>query len=144
MGRALTNGREELLRWVLVLGVLALIFLGPLGHWRQQARAKRALAHATTRQLATAVKDFQKEYGSLPSGDLKAIVAALDGNNPRRLAFFSAPTRLFDANGELIDPWGAPYRFDIRAGAEPRFWSRGKDGRDQGGDKGSDDIPNWR
>jgi general secretion pathway protein G len=48
---------------------------------------------------------------------------------------------------ELRDPWNNPYEY--RSPGEMNeneydLWSRGPDGKDDGGKEGSDDVKNWR
>ncbi len=47
---------------------------------------------------------------------------------------------------QLKDPWGQPYEYrspgEINEGSYD-LWSKGPDGKDDGGKEGSDDIKNW-
>ena len=49
-----------------------------------------------------------------------------------------------NAKGELTDPWGTPYRFDLSDPKSPRVWSCARNRKDDGGAQSSDDIVSWR
>jgi hypothetical protein len=107
--------------------------------WEMKMKASRHVVSASA-----GAKEYLREYGAVPSGDNSRVFATLEGENPRKLVFFEAEPLDHNAKGELIDPWGTPYRFDLSDPTKPRFWSCGKDRRDDGGAEGSDDIPSWR
>jgi len=47
---------------------------------------------------------------------------------------------------ELKDAWGNPYEYRCPGEMNPEgydLWSRGPDGKDDGGKEGSDDVKNW-
>lgn len=94
--------------------------------------------------IVGAVNQYRTDYGSFPSGENAAIVAALRGKNPRGIIYFEPPTPWINPKGELIDPWKTPYCFDLSDPQNPRVWSCGKNRRDDGGAEGSDDIVSGR
>ncbi len=146
---------KRIVRWVVILGVIGVIALAYLVIIPPQRaalvdRVNRAQAQAITGQLAAALKQYHVEYGRGLTVNTNAIVmGTLQGGNPRRVIFFdpAAVPKSFDflnAEGELVDPWGTPYSFDLSDPQNPRIWSSGKDRQNNGGEAGSDDIPNWR
>jgi type II secretory pathway pseudopilin PulG len=110
---------------------------GPDAHRR--TRALNDLANITT-----ALKYYVTEYGTPPAGDRAQIMAALRGSNPRSIIFFEARPESFNSRGELIDPWKEPYWIDTSNPDFPWGYSFGRNGRDEGGVPGSDDVPSWR
>jgi hypothetical protein len=99
---------------------------------------------STLNQLRAALRFYKEEYGAFPAGDAAQILAALRGRNDREIIIYEARSGTVNPKGELIDPWGTPYRFDLSDPEKPRVWSCGKNRRDDGGAEGSDDIPSWR
>jgi len=101
------------------------------------------LAHTTAGVLTDAVKKYRTEYGSFPTGSHVEIIRALRGDNPRRIVFYE-PHGEMSAAGERLDPLGTPYHFDLSDPENPKIYSLGKNKRDDGGAKGSDDICSWK
>lgn len=70
--------------------------------------------------IKIALLEYKTQFGAFPSGDSRAIVRALTGDNPKRMPFIGMPP-----DGELLDPWGTPYR--IYSGDAPLIRSAGPD-----------------
>jgi Type II secretion system (T2SS), protein G len=104
---------------------------------------RRAYAHTTAVILADHVKEYRQEYGFYPAGNNAEIIRALCGDNPRKVVFFE-PHGDLSAAGELLDPWGTPYRFDLSDPKNPKIYSFGKNKRDDHGADRSDDICDWK
>jgi hypothetical protein len=81
----------------------------------------------TRSALKTACKSFLVEYKMFPSGDNATITAALRGANPRRVIFIELNSRDVNSVGEVVDPWGTPYRFTMENGQPPLIRSAGPD-----------------
>jgi len=94
--------------------------------------------------LTAALRAYFIEYQAFPTGDAAAIVASLRGENPRKITFLETNPNRINATGEFFDPWGTPYRIDLTNPRGMRVWSCGRNCRDEGGAKGSDDIASWR
>ena len=77
--------------------------------------------------MQIACKSYQTEYGSLPAGNNTDITSALRGANPRNIVFFELRSRDMNSLGEVIDPWGTPYRFTLQDGQSPLIRSAGPD-----------------
>jgi hypothetical protein len=140
--------RTIVVQWSVILGVIAVVFFPLLQqvvyHRSTVQNIRRAQARTEAAGLVAAMRLYVTEYGSAVSGDSAQMVAMLQGQNQRKIVFFEPRTDRINANGELIDPWGAPYRFDLSRPGEPRIWSCGPDRKDDGGAAGSDDIVSWR
>ena len=90
-------------------------------------------------QIYTACQAFRTEYGGLPeSPENCRLKKILGGDNPRGIEFlFTRPTDL-NPNGEMIDPWGTPFRITFDPDSKVHVISAGPDkifGT-------ADDIPN--
>lgn len=59
--------------------------------------------------LKAALNQYQATYGHYPSGSALAQIAALRGDNPRKMYFL-------DPDNAFIDPWGTAYRIEIDGG----------------------------
>ena len=80
---------------------------------------------ATLMEMRVALALYRQEKGAYP-GDLEALSAATE-DHPR--GYLGGPL--------VPDAWGNPFLYALEEG-EARLWSRGPDGKDQGG--GGDDI----
>ena len=107
-----------LIELLVVMAIIAI--LAGLGFGAVQGAlnsSKRAQARNDVNQMAAAVKSYALEYGRLPeSGE---VVAALTGDNPKKIVFFEAksakgnpPKNGLDGD-EMLDPWGNPYTFQL-------------------------------
>jgi hypothetical protein len=107
--------------------------------------SKSGYTHLWIPIVSSSLKAYLTEYGEMPTGTNAEIMAKLMGRNPRKIVFcdLKGPNRL-NKNGELIDLWGTPYRFDTSDPKNPRVWSCGPNRNDEGGAEGSDDIVSWR
>lgn len=103
-----------------------------------------ARAKAEMLALCVTLRAYRADCGAMPPSDNSAVVRALAGDNPRRTTYFTFKERNLDASGRFVDPWGSPYRFDLRDPANPKVWSPGKDKKDEPDDPHSDDICSWR
>jgi hypothetical protein len=61
-----------------------------------------------TATIHVAIRLYRSEFGTLPAGDSLAISRALTGANPKSIIFIEL--RAQSPQGELLDPWGTPYR----------------------------------
>jgi hypothetical protein len=137
--------KRDILDWVF-LGVILLLLCGIFSEilTSDSGHSPRFFAEMDARVLVRGIRAYSSEHENLPSGDNATILAILQGPNPRQSTFFRARPGSVNTQGELVDPWGTPYRFDLTDPKNPRVWSCGKDRRDNGGTEGSDDITSWR
>lgn len=56
--------------------------------------------------LKAALNQYRATYGHYPGGSALAQIAALRGNNPRKIYFL-------DLDNAFIDPWGTAYRVEL-------------------------------
>ena len=92
-------------------------------------------------KLVDATRRYQKTFGRWPQGTHAAMIAALRGENPKATVFFQAPESSFNSAGELLDPWGKPYRFSIdQRGNRPIAHSAGPDGKFANSSERGDDF----
>ena len=62
-----------------------------------------------------------------PVGENSEITTALAGDNPVRFAFIARRHRAINAQGELCDRWGTPFRFHQLSGQQMEIRSAGPD-----------------
>ncbi|MBI5685760.1 MAG: hypothetical protein HZC54_11860 [Verrucomicrobia bacterium] len=92
------------------------------------------------RSIHVAMKCYKNEFDKYPTGDSHAIFQSLTGNNPRHITFIEFHPRDVNADGDLLDPWGTPYRVYF-SGDELLVRSAGPNKRFNGGSsKDSDDY----
>lgn len=142
----LPKGKGFPFGWLLfAMTVVALVIAFYVNMPREQSlEVKRSVARNDTFTLVAAVKNYITEFGAPPAGGDAAIMTALRGANPRKMVFFEMDARRINARGEFFDPWGHPYRIDVSDPKAPAVYSFGKNGIDEGGAEGSDDIVSWR
>ncbi len=99
-------------------------------------------AWAETRDIAFGLRAYYVDNELWPDGDLVKICATLRGDNPRLSVYVGKVPR--DATGVFVDPWGTPYRIDLKQPDGPRIHSCGPNLHDDAGTAGSDDITSWR
>ena len=137
-----------LIEVLLVAGILALLaaFAIPrLFSQAEEARIKIAKAEiGRNGPISKALGSYKWDMGSYPETDegLAAMFIARDQADDER---YKGPY-LEGTYEELKDPWGNAYEFRCPGEVnEDGFdlWSRGPDGKDDGGKEGSDDIKNW-
>jgi hypothetical protein len=76
---------------------------------------------------------YKWAYKFLPEGgENRELVAALTGQNPKKVIFLQPGSVPMSAEGELLDRWGTPYHFHkisdqildiVSAGPDRRLWS---------------------
>jgi type II secretion system protein G len=104
----------ELLAVVVMVGIL----IGLVGAAYQAARnrARRQQCASEVRELAKAIQMYFVTYGELPpfvGSEMNAAnVAILQTANPDRIKFMDFPTDA--ATRGFNDPWGHPYRVELR------------------------------
>jgi hypothetical protein len=57
-----------------------------------------------------ALQKYKERVGSYPVGNNADVVKALQGNNSRNVIIVVGRRKNFNTKGELIDPWGTPFR----------------------------------
>ena len=131
----------KLIKWSLYLGVAwvcwSLVPVGSCG----PTDIRRRLAMSDLAKLNIAMKGYHTEFDRWPP--IADLYPELKGKNSRGIPFLEINSRSKLPWGTPLDPWFQPYVYDGIVNDEPRFHSIGKDGIDQHGAKGSDDIISW-
>ena len=107
--------------------------------WDTIEKTQEAQGKGDAQAVRAALRNYQTEYGKLPSGTTAEICAALCGANPRKIAFiYRPPANVVATNGGLLDPWGTAYRIEI-SGTNVQIRSAGPNRRFDDG-RFTDDI----
>ena len=138
----------ELLVVIAILGIL--ISLVTAGAQAARRRGAVTKAKTTVAALETAIAMYESDMGDYPATGNEALVSALQ-DDPDDIDW-DGPYMEFKEDelveGELADPWGAPYEYLSVNGGSPKhrersfdLYSLGPNGVDDGG--ADDDIVNW-
>lgn len=128
----------EMLAVIFIMAVIAGIMLPALRRVREGGRVTHARNEIN--QLIAAIQMYAEDWGDYPHGNSSAaLLEALE-------SYSEWPEIVKDKNtGELLDPWGQPYRYEYPVaplpapGVEFLLYSAGPD-REYGTE---DDITNW-
>lgn len=60
--------------------------------------------------LFLALREYKKIVGTYPAGSNADIARALYGKNEKNLIILIVPRCELNVKGEIIDPWGTPYK----------------------------------
>ncbi len=129
----------------LIVSLLALVVIGLIG-WLAPAillalvTPRTPVARAEVAIAVSALKAFHVTYASYPTGNLAQVSATLRGSDRQGLVYLNVPGRSLNDAGELVDAWKHPLRIILTNPAGPIVYSVGPDGRDDGGEPGSDDL----
>ena len=120
------------------LPVLAIVGFAVSGPIRRHNKAQNDV-----NALMQALSAYASEQGELPHGTYGTICQLLigksvEGQNPKHLDYIAVEDQEVNSKGELLDPWGHPYRIIVDKGLH--VYSCGPNGIDdhgQGDDIGS-------
>ncbi len=74
------------------------------------------------------LQEYRRAFGAMPVGELNdEIVRRLQGENPRGIAVLPKVHPAINAEGELMDRWGTPYRFHPESAWHTTVRSAGPD-----------------
>ena len=137
-----------LIEVLLVAGILALLAAFAIPKLMGQAlQAQKKIAMAAIGRngpIAKALTAYKWDMGLFPDTDegLAALFQPKDQVDDDR---YAGPY-LEGSYEELLDPWTRPFEYrspgDVNEDSYD-LWSVGKDGKDDEGKEGSDDIKNW-
>ena len=101
---------------------------------------RHSKAQADVNALQAALGAYVSEQGELPHGSSATICRLLrgesvDGQNLNKLNYIEATDQELNAKGEILDPWGNPYRILLENGL--RVYSCGSSGNDEHGKGGN-------
>jgi hypothetical protein len=94
------------------------------------------------RHIADALRAYFTANHAMPAGDAAQIATTLRGDDAGKVQYLNRNIPRNPA-GEILDPWGTPYRIDASNPKSPRAWSCGPDKKDDHGAPGSDDVVSW-
>jgi general secretion pathway protein G len=133
---------------LLVAGILAVIAAFALPKLLDKAQqAKEDIARAAIGRngsIAKGLESYQWDMGRFPETD-EGLAALFAPKGSRSDEKYKGPY-MTGTLEELKDPWGNPYEYRCPGQfneTEYDLWSRGRDGNDDGGKAGSDDLKNW-
>jgi hypothetical protein len=127
----------------ILLGILLMpAFLQPPG--RDEAQ-EESLATQGAR-LLEAFAAYQQEFGAYPAGSPEAMLRELRGENEKQIVFFETPPESVNEKGELLDPWGNPFRITFEPETQmPLIHSAGRNRLFEAESaNGGDDYRSWR
>ena len=109
---------------VLLLGVLGIVG-GVIYLNHESAPAKVAILDA---QIASACENYLAVYGKLPEPlENQKFFAVLAGQNTNDTVFFTPDASDLNSDGELVDPWGTPFKITADAKGNLTIISAGPD-----------------
>lgn len=137
-----------LIELLLVAGILAVLaaFLAPK-LFGQADKAKRLIAKAAVGRsgpLAKGLEAYQMDMGKFPDTD-EGLAALFQSKSDVDDERYDGPY-MQGTYPELRDPWTFPFEYKFPGDVNEDgydLWSVGKDGKDDGGKEGSDDVKNW-
>jgi len=147
--RQLRRSGFTLMEVLLVAGILAVLAAFAIPNLLGRAEeTKIKIAQATIGRngpIAKGLDQYKWAMGKFPDTDEGIKVLFLPKEYKKENERYDGPYM----NGtfeELKDPWSNP--FEYRCPGEMNqdgydLWSRGPDGKDDGGKEGSDDVKNW-
>jgi hypothetical protein len=144
MGQPQKISRPILIAMIVVVVAVLLGLLFPATSSPEAGQSPKAGAKTQVMGATAALKAYFTEYNEPLTGSNAQVMTVLRGQNARKIIFFDTRPQGYNSQGELIDPWGTPYRFDLSKSEAPRVWSCGPNRKDEGGAEGSDDIVSWR
>jgi general secretion pathway protein G len=133
-----------LIELIVVLAVISILagFLFTAGQ-ASRRKAKETRAEAMIASLETAVSIYYADNGDYPSEGASAADNTSLKNALTTNALMEFDTGDIGAGGNIVDPWGNPYNYDVAPvsgnTASYNLWSYGPDGTSGN----ADDIKNW-
>ena len=125
---------------LVLVGVIGWLAPAVLSAFGRRYPPPTRIARVEVATVYAALKAFQVTYASYPTGNLAQVSASLRGSNRQGLIFLNVPGRSLNDAGELVDAWKHPLRIILTNSAGPLVYSVGPNGRDDGGEPGSDDL----
>ena len=133
----------ELLVVITVIGILAAITLNIAGGVQQKAAMDKARAEIAA--ISNALEQYKnvKDYYPTNATTNAVNLSLTNTTTPEDslMPFYQASIALTNDTGELLDPYGNPYQYQIPGTKNPAsfdVWSKGKSSSDT-----TDDIGNW-
>lgn len=90
--------------------------------------ALKVEASDEARQISIGCQGYKTEYGALPkTSENYRLIKILCGDNPKQIAFVYLKQWELNPNGEMIDPWGTPFRITFDPDSKIHIISAGPD-----------------
>lgn len=90
--------------------------------------AKNETALDDVQSVSMILEEYRRAFGAMPVGELNdEIVRRLQGENPKGIAVLPKSHPAINAEGELLDRWGTPYRFHPESAWDMTVRSAGPD-----------------
>lgn len=87
-------------------------------------------AQEDVQSIVMILEEYRRAFGAMPNGELNdEIVRRLQGENPRGVAVLPKQHPAINADGEILDRWGTPFRFHPESATEMTVRSAGPDKR---------------
>lgn len=97
----------------MLLGLAAVVLCGGWAYStvnRLNVNARASRYNEDLDDLFYALQKYKEYAGAYPVGNNAEIVKALAGNNPQKVIVDIGRHKNLNSKGELVDPWGTPYR----------------------------------
>lgn len=97
-------------------------------------------------RLLEAFAAYQAEFGANPTGSPQDMLRELRGENEKQRIFFECPPESVNEKGELLDPWGNPFRITFEPETQkPLIHSAGRNRFFEADSAiGGDDYKSWQ
>ena len=90
--------------------------------------ARRMYTSNQVSLINAACQNYAIEYGALPpTSENYRLKKILCGDNQRKIEFLTLNPKDVSPNGEMIDPWGTPFRINFYSGTNVDVISAGPD-----------------
>ena len=131
--------------WVPI--TLLMVTAGSMLKWftyKPPPSVRTQIARTDVRNIRNALRAYHNDYDTYPSGDYAQICRSLFGDNRLKQKYFDIGPKGINEKGEIIDPWGTPYRIDFSPHPDaPRVQSAGKNRVFEPRSESSDDCYSW-
>jgi hypothetical protein len=112
-----------ILACILVAVLVMPAFIEPPAHEETHHEGVAAMG----KKLLEAFEAYHAEYDAYPDGSPAEIGRALRGDNEKQIVFLQGPEQSHNEDGELLDPWGTPFKITFDAETQkPLIHSAGK------------------
>ena len=96
-----------------IIGLISLLACAAWAYTKIQSRdltGRTDQFNADVDDIFYSLQRYKDVVGSYPVGNNAEVVKALMGNNPKNMIIIVGRKKNVNSKGELVDPWGTPYR----------------------------------
>jgi len=121
--------RSRTIYGVVALALFILLVMAGLdGSGPHLVVARSAKASSQASLIGVGCQAYETEYGTLPPTlENHRLIKILCGDNPHKIEFLSLKPSDISPNGEMIDPWGTPFRITFDSDSKVLVISAGPD-----------------